>query len=263
VEAGLAAHGLALADLRHLVLTHIHMDHAGASGAIVARNPAVRVYVHTRGAPHLIDPSRLVNSATMLWGERTHELWGHILPVPPEVIQSFTGGETLRLGDVTLRAYDAPGHARHHLVWQDEGSGSVFVGDNLGVRLPNVGFTRPATPPPEVDLPAWKATLELIEGLAPSSVRLTHFGSFADVAFHLADFRERLFRWGELVRVGLLSGKSEQEQIDALNAVGQAEAASLTPPEQAALAQQSGDLALSWRGIARYWQKAGIITGER
>lgn len=255
VEAGLAAQGIRLEELRHLVLTHIHLDHAGASGLILARAPAARVYVHERGAPHLIDPSRLVSSATQLWGERMHELWGETAPVPHGAITTFVGGETVRLGAHTLRAYDAPGHAKHHLVWHDEASGGVFVGDNCGVRLPGVAFTRPATPPPDVDLEAWLGTLDLIGSLGPRWLMLTHFGAFDDPAFHLADFRERLVRWAGIVREGLGSGRSEAEQIAALQHVGAAEAASLGAPEQAALSQQSGDLSLSWRGLARYWRK--------
>lgn len=255
VEAGLAASGVALADVRHIVLTHIHLDHAGASGLILARAPAARVYVHERGAPHLIDPSRLISSAAQLWGDRLEELWGRTLPVDPAAITTFAGGESLRLGAHALRAYDAPGHAKHHLVWHHDASGGVFVGDNCGVRLPGVAFTRPATPPPDVDLEAWLRTLALIESLSPRWLMLTHFGAFDDPGFHLADFRERLVRWAETVRAGLGSGMSEAEQIAALQRLGAAEAASLGAPEQAALSQQSGDLSLSWRGLARYWQK--------
>jgi glyoxylase-like metal-dependent hydrolase (beta-lactamase superfamily II) len=258
VEAGLADHGLALGDIRHIVLTHIHLDHAGASGLILARSPRAHVYVHERGAPHLVDPSRLVSSAAQLWGDQLETLWGRTVPVDPAAITTFVGGETLPLGRHTLRAYDAPGHAKHHLVWHDESSGGVFVGDNCGVRLPGVAFTRPATPPPDVDLGAWLRTLDLIESLRPRWLLLTHFGAFDDPAFHLADFRERLLRWAELVRSGLAAGRSDEEQIAALNRLGLAEAAGLAAPEQAALSQQSGDLALSWRGLARYWQKRDL-----
>lgn len=255
VEAGLAAHGLTLADIRHIVLTHIHLDHAGASGLIVTAAPAARVYVHQRGAPHLVDPSRLISSAGQLWGDRLEELWGRTVPVPPEVITTFVGGEALQLGPHRLRAYDGPGHAKHHLLWHDEGNGGIFVGDTCGVRLPGVAFTRPATPPPDVDMEAWLRSLDLIESLGPRWLMLTHFGAFDDPAFHLADFRERLVRWAELVRAGLGSGADEAEQIAALQRLGAAEAASLGAAERAALSQQSGDLALSWRGLARYWQK--------
>lgn len=260
VEAGLAAHGLSLADLRHVVLTHIHLDHAGATGAILARNPAIKVHVHTRGAPHLVDPSRLISSAAQLWGDRLELLWGRTVPVPPAAITALAGGETLRLGGRTLRAYDGPGHAKHHLVWFDDVSGAAFVGDNAGVRLPGVRFTRPATPPPDVDLAAWERTLDLVAALRPAWLMLTHFGAYADVAFHLHDFRERLLRWGEIVRHGLASGTSEAEQVAALERDAMAEAASLSAPQQAALSQQSGDLSLSWRGLARYWRKRAETT---
>lgn len=255
VEAALAQHDMGLADLRHVVLTHIHLDHAGATGRILERHPTVQVHVHERGAPHLVDPSRLIRSAAQLWGDQLETLWGRTAPVPPAAITTLAGGETLRLGRRTLRAYDAPGHARHHLVWLDEESGAAFVGDSAGVRLPLVRFTRPATPPPEVDLEAWERTLDLIGALDPAWLMLTHFGAYGDVGFHLADFRERLLRWGELVRQGLASGAGEAEQIAALNQVAWAEAQSLSAPERAALAQQSGDVELSWRGLARYWRK--------
>lgn len=255
LEAGLAGHGLGLGDLRHVILTHIHLDHAGATGAIVARAPHVAVHVHERGAPHLIDPSRLLNSAAQLYGDRMEALWGHTLPVPAERITTMRGGETLGLGGRTLRAYDAPGHAKHHLVWYDEQSGAAFVGDNAGVRLPELPFTRPATPPPDVDLEAWQVSLDLIAGLAPRWLMLTHFGAYGDAQFHLADFRERLLRWGEVVRAGLASGAGEDEQIAALDRVAHAEVAHLGAAERAALAQQTGAIALSWRGLARYWRK--------
>ncbi len=255
LEAGLQAHGLFLEDIRHVVVTHIHLDHAGATGLIVARNPAVQIHVHEKGAPHLVDPSRLVSSAAMLWGDKLEILWGRTIAVPSAAILTLVGGETLRIGGRTLRAYDAPGHAKHHLVWYDEQSGAAFVGDNTGVRLPGVRFTRPATPPPDVDLEAWLRTLAMIEALEPRWLCLTHFGAFDDVAFHLADFRKRLVRWAEVVRAGLASGQSEAEQIAAFEALGAAEAAGLSAAQQVALTQQSGDLSLSWRGLARYWQK--------
>ncbi|GAB4433823.1 MAG: MBL fold metallo-hydrolase [Chloroflexi bacterium OHK40] len=257
LEAGLATHGLALSDIRHIVLTHIHLDHAGATGQILAHSPAARVYVHERGAPHLLDPSRLLGSAGRLYGDQMERLWGQVLPVPPAAITALAGGETLRLGGRELRAYDAPGHARHHLLWHDLQSGGVFVGDNAGTRLPGVAFTRPATPPPEIDVAAWMGTLDLLESLRPTWLLLTHFGPFADVDFHLADYRERLLRWSEVVRSGLNSGADEATQVAALEALAAREAAALGAPQRAALSQQTGSLVLSWRGLARYWQKQG------
>lgn len=255
VEAGLAAHGLGLGDLRALLLTHIHLDHAGASGLILARNPDVRVYVHERGAPHLLDPSRLVSSATQLYGEMMGTLWGEIRPVPPAAITALAGGETLRVGPHSVRVYDAPGHAKHHVVYHEETSGAVFAGDNAGVRLPALPFARPATPPPEVNLEDWGRTLDLLDALAPRHLCLTHFGAYPDAAAHLRDYRARLTSWAELVRAGLAGGAGEAEQVAALEALAAAETAGLSAEERAALRQQTGDLALSWRGLARYWRK--------
>lgn len=257
LEAALAQHDLSLGEIRHVVLTHIHLDHAGATGLILEHNPAARVHVHAKGAPHLVDPSRLVSSAGQLWGDQLETLWGRTIPVPTEAINTLNGGERLSLSGRVLRAYNAPGHAKHHLVWYDEKSGSAFVGDNTGVRLPHVRFTRPATPPPDVDLAAWQTTIDLITDLAPKWLMLTHFGAFDDVEFHLADFRERLLRWGATVRDGLSSAASEAEQSAAFAAQAEHEADGLSPAELTALNQQSGDPHLSWLGLARYWQKWG------
>ncbi|PDW02645.1 MBL fold metallo-hydrolase [Candidatus Viridilinea mediisalina] len=255
VEAALAQHDMSLADIRHIVVTHIHLDHAGASGLILERNPNIRIHVHERGAPHLIDPSRLIKSAGQLWGDQLETLWGRTVPAPAAAIETLVGGERLRLGGRMLCAYDAPGHARHHLVWYDEQSGAAFVGDNTGVRLPLERFTRPATPPPEVDIEAWLSTLDMIAALNPQWIMLTHFGAYNDVTFHLADVRERLLRWAELVRQGMASGASEAAQIAALEAQAHKESAHLSAEDQAALTQQSGEVELSWRGLARYWAK--------
>lgn len=258
LKAGLDAHGLSVADLRTVVLTHIHLDHAGATGLLAVENSHLVVHVHERGAPHLIDPSRLLNSASLLYGDRMEQLWGNVRPVAPERIRVYTGGETLRLNGHTLRAFDAPGHAKHHLVWFDEANGAAFVGDNTGVRLPGVRMTRPATPPPDVDLEAWGRTHDLIEQLHPQWLCLTHFGAYDDVAFHLADARLRLRQWAEIVRQSLLAGHDEATGVAALEAALASEAATLSPVEQAAIIQQTGPLTLSWRGLARYWQKLGV-----
>lgn len=255
LEAGLAARGLGLGDIRAILLTHIHLDHAGATGSILARNPHARVYVHQVGAPHVIDPSRLLNSAGQLYGEMMQTLYGDVLPAPSESLIMLAGGESFKLGGRSIHAFDAPGHAKHHLVYLDEQSGGVFVGDNAGVRLPGLRFVRPATPPPDIDLEVWDRTLHMIESLNPSWLMLTHFGAYNDVEFHLADYRARLAHWGEHVRLGMQSGASEEQQIADLEALAAAEAAGLAPDERDALHQQTGALASSWRGLARYWRK--------
>jgi glyoxylase-like metal-dependent hydrolase (beta-lactamase superfamily II) len=182
-------------------------------------------------------------------------LWGPIIPVPSESIATLEGGEMLDLGGRTIHVFDAPGHAKHHLIYLDQQSGGAFVGDNGGVRLPGLRFARPATPPPDIDLEAWEGTLAMLDDLMPSWLMLTHFGAYADVDFHLTDYRARLAHWGEQVRLGMASGASEDDQIAALVELAAQEAADLSDVDRAALLQQTGALALSWRGLARYWRK--------
>lgn len=253
---GLARHGLSSSDLAGIVLTHIHLDHAGAVGHLLADHPQLTVHVHQRGAAHLIDPSRLLHSAARLYGSRMEQLWGTVLAVPAERVQTYRGGEALTAGTTTLQAFDAPGHAYHHLIWYEPQQGTAFVGDNVGVRLPGLAFTRPATPPPEVDLPAWQRTHDLIAQLAPRSLALTHFGLYDDVAFHLTDMRQRLAVWAELVRDALAAGADEAQGVAALTAQLEAESRLLSPDQQLAINQQTGALTSSWRGLARYWQKS-------
>ncbi|MBX0329942.1 MBL fold metallo-hydrolase [Oscillochloris sp. ZM17-4] len=255
LEAGLAAHGLGLGDIGAILLTHIHLDHAGATGSILARSPKARVYVHQVGAPHVIDPSRLLRSATQLYGDQMGTLWGEIVPVPTESLTVLEGGEMIDLGGRTIHAFDAPGHAKHHLIYLDQQSGGAFIGDNGGVRLPGLSFVRPATPPPDIDLEAWDGTLLMLDELMPSWLMLTHFGAYSDVDFHISDYRARLAHWGEQVRRGMESGMSEEAQIAALEALAAEEAAGLSPAEREALHQQTGALESSWRGLARYWRK--------
>lgn len=255
LEAGLAAQGLGLSDISSVLLTHIHLDHAGATGSILARNPKAKIYVHTLGAQHIIDPSRLIKSASQLYGEMMETLWGQTIPVPTESIITLEGGEMLDLGGRTIHVFDAPGHAKHHVIYLDQQSGGAFVGDNAGVRLPGVQFVRPATPPPDIDLEAWDGTLLMLDELMPSWIMLTHFGAYNDIDFHLNNYRQRLAEWGEFVRKGLESGASEEEQIAAMEEMIAAEAAALSPGEREALIHQTGALELGWRGLARYWRK--------
>jgi glyoxylase-like metal-dependent hydrolase (beta-lactamase superfamily II) len=210
----------------------------------------------------MIDPSRLISSATQLYGEMMEELWGTILPVPSESLVTLQGGEMLRLGGRTIHAFDAPGHAKHHLIYLDQQSGGAFVGDNAGVRLPGLPFVRPATPPPDIDLEAWDDTLTMLDDLMPTWLMLTHFGAYDDVEFHLSDYRARLARWGEQVRLGMESGAPDGAQIADLERLAADEAAGLSQPDQEALHQQTGALESSWRGLARYWRKRAEAGGE-
>jgi glyoxylase-like metal-dependent hydrolase (beta-lactamase superfamily II) len=173
---------------RVLALTHIHLDHAGASGSLTRHFPELEVWVHERGAPHLIDPSRLLASATRLYGADMQRLWGEVLPVPAERVRVLRGGELL---DGGFRVAYTPGHAVHHVSYLHEPSGTAFVGDVAGVRIGDGPVVAP-TPPPDIDLPRWRDSLAIIEGWQPTLLALTHFGARADVESHLTALREQL-----------------------------------------------------------------------
>jgi len=172
---------------RVLALTHIHLDHAGASGSLLERFPDLEVWVHERGAPHLSDPSKLLQSAGRLYGADMQRLWGEVLPVPAERLRVLAGGEAI----APFRVAYTPGHASHHVSYLHEASGWAFTGDVTGVRI-GAGPVLAPTPPPDIDLRAWRASLDVIEGWRPRRLAPMHFGAHGDVVSHLAALREHL-----------------------------------------------------------------------
>ena len=180
---------------RVLALTHIHLDHAGGAGSLAARYPDLEVWVHARGAPHLVDPSRLLHSATRLYGSEMERMWGEVLPVPAERLRILEGGE--RIGE--LRVAYTPGHAAHHVCYLHTPSGTAFTGDVAGVRIDGA-CALPPTPPPDIDVERWLESLLMLEAWRPSRLALTHFGAYADVVQHLAELRAELARLSELAR---------------------------------------------------------------
>lgn len=199
LETGLARQGVAVEDLTHLVVTHIHLDHAGAAGLLVRRNPGLQVLVHPVGAPHLVDPARLVRSAGRIYGEAMDRLWGEVAPVPVENVVELADGARVHVGNRWLQAVWTAGHASHHVVVQDEMSGTLFTGDVGGVRIPGTSFATPPIPPPEVDPAAWRVSVDRMRALAPKRLALTHFGVVEDVDFHLDQLLPRL---DDLVTIG-------------------------------------------------------------
>jgi glyoxylase-like metal-dependent hydrolase (beta-lactamase superfamily II) len=228
---------------RALLLTHIHLDHAGASGALVRRFPQLTVYVHERGAPHLIDPSKLLKSATQLYGEDMDRLWGEVVPVPEGNIRALSGGETVE----GLRVEYTPGHASHHVTYFDEDAGDAYVGDTGGVRIPPSEFVMSPTPPPDIDLEKWNASLDLIEERAPQRLRLTHFGGFTNVGEHIAQLRGRLAAWSEVAKAADLDRFVQVIEAETRASAGDDDTAEsyfqAVPPDQAYL------------GLERYWSK--------
>lgn len=227
---------------RALLLTHVHLDHAGASGALVRRFPELEVHVHESGAPHLVDPSRLLASAGKLYGDDMERLWGEVVPVPEANVHVLSGGERVH----GMLVEHAPGHASHHVAYLHEASGAAYVGDVAGVRIPPSDFVAPPTPPPDIDLEAWERSLDLIEGWAPAALCLTHFGTVTDVDAHLLRMREGLARRGENARAhgreAFMAGVVEE-----IEAAGDGEVTERL--EQAAPTDQM------WLGLERYWRK--------
>lgn len=230
---------------RALLLTHIHLDHAAATGALVRRFPQLEVYVHERGAPHLIDPSRLLASAERLYGDAMERLWGEIVPVPEENVKPLAGGEQV-LG---MRVAYTPGHASHHVCYLHEESGTAFVGDVAAVRIPPSSLIVPPTPPPDIDIETWQDSIGTVEGWQPERLALTHFGQVDEPAAHLAQVRERLREEADLARQ-LPEAEYEQHHREHV--------AASADPETAAELIQCVPPEYQWRGLDRYWRKREV-----
>ncbi len=233
LKRGLAARGHELGDVKHLLLSHIHLDHAGAAGTLVREHPELQVHVSEIGAPHLVDPSRLERSARRLYGESFDTLWGELAPVPKANVHA---ADERVLG---LECFPAPGHASHHVCFFD--GETLYAGDAAGVRIQPHRSVLPPTPPPETDVEGWYRTLEQIERCAPERLALVHFGVAADVSRHLAELRERLDVWARRVE----EGASEEEFVAAARAD--------LPPEEADDYDRAMPFWQSFAGLRRYW----------
>jgi glyoxylase-like metal-dependent hydrolase (beta-lactamase superfamily II) len=224
-----------------ILLTHIHFDHAGATGALVRRWPDVEVWVHERGAPHLIDPSRLVASATRIYGDDMQRLWGEVVPIPERNVRVLSGGETIG----PWRVEYTPGHASHHVSYLHEPSGTAFVGDVGGVRVEG-GPIIPPTPPPDIDLELWHASLDTVATWQPERLAVTHFGSYDDVGHQIASMHAALDRWGALARqtdAHSFAAAMIDEMGRAPDAIATQAFLQAMPPETL------------WPGLDRYWSK--------
>src|SRR5689334_11781591 len=239
LKAQLGERGLELQDVRHLLLSHIHLDHAGAAGVLVREHPRLQVHVSEIGAPHLVDPSRLERSARRLYGDDFDRLWGELAPVPEENVH-VVGDETLGLA-----TFPTPGHASHHVCYLDR-DGTLYAGDACGVRIQPSEFVLPPTPPPEVDLDAWERTLDEIGAREPSRLALVHFGVADDVERHLDELRVRLREWAGRVR----DGASEEEF---------SEAAARDLGADRAAYEQAMPFWQSYAGLERYWEKRADV----
>jgi glyoxylase-like metal-dependent hydrolase (beta-lactamase superfamily II) len=238
LEDGLAKRGLTLRDIRHLLLSHIHLDHAGAAGALVREHPGLQVHVSPVGAPHLIDPARLEKSARRLYGDSFDTLWGELTPVPEANVHVV--GERV----VGLDCFPTPGHARHHVCYLDD-DGTLYAGDAAGVRITPNSFVMPPTPPPEIELDPWKRSLDEIARRAPERLALIHFGVADDVQRHLGELRTQLDAWAALVGTGV----SEDAFVESITAEVRASVG-----DDAAVYERAMPLWQSYAGLKRYWE---------
>jgi glyoxylase-like metal-dependent hydrolase (beta-lactamase superfamily II) len=256
LQAGLKANGVSPEDVWEVLLTHIHLDHAGASGHLAGLLPNATFYVHELGYPHLADPSKLVTSATRIYGERMDELWGEARPVPEERLVVLGDGEEVGAAGGRLVAHDTPGHAYHHLAYLEPDSGSLFAGDVAGIRLPGQSYVRPPTPPPEIDVEAWVRSIENIRKMAPVTLHPTHFGSYEDVDRHLSELEQRLQDWLLFVEGRSHEGASREEISEELRTKGDAEMlAEGADPEESERYDLAGNYEMLTAGILRYVEK--------
>jgi glyoxylase-like metal-dependent hydrolase (beta-lactamase superfamily II) len=248
----LGACGLSVAELDAVLLTHIHLDHAGATGTLVRENPRLTVYVHQEGARHMVDPTKLLSSAGRLWGDRLQILFGDTLPVPQENLHIIEGGESLPLGERKVEVAYTPGHAAHHVSYFDDATGVAFIGDTGGIRIDNGPFILPATPPPDIDLELWDRSFTTILARRPARLFLTHYGFSDDPTAHLAEYAERLHRWAERAQEALHSHPGNDAARDAFVAQCREEMEETLGTAEAEHHAFTGGLDLSFLGLARY-----------
>jgi glyoxylase-like metal-dependent hydrolase (beta-lactamase superfamily II) len=214
--AGLDALGLAATDLAGIAVTHIHLDHAGGVGDVARAFPNATVYVHEKGARHLADPTKLVASASMVYGDLLDTLYGRLAPTPAERIHVLEDGEAIEIGPGrTLTAVESPGHAKHHVALHDSDSGLLFAGDAVGVRLPDAGVLRPSTPPPDFDLDLALQSLRRFADRSPSGIALAHYGLVPDPREILDEAEDTLRRWADVAERAWREGQDIAAALDA------------------------------------------------
>ena len=261
LRAALTAAGIAIADVRTLLLTHIHLDHAGATGSLLRENPDIAVYVHERGAPHMIDPSKLLASAARLYGDQMDTLWGAFLPVPEANVRVLAGGERIAAADRKFEVAYTPGHASHHVSFLDRDSGVAFVGDVAGVRTGRELFVLPPTPPPDIDVEVWAQSIELVRQWRASTLFVTHFGAHEDPNVHLDAVQTHLTTMTDIARECISAGGDSSEQqsrfVDEMRVYMQQH----IPADEAGLYGTAAPLDQCFLGLARYWRKRGVTGG--
>ncbi len=247
--------GIAIADLNAILLTHIHLDHAGVTGTLVRENPRLRVYVHELGAAHMVHPARLLDSARRLYGDEMERLWGEFLGVPEENVIALQGEETIKIAGRSLEVAYTPGHASHHVTYFDQTNGMAFTGDTAGLRYPGTLVASPLTPPPDIDVEAWNESINTIAAHKPEQIFLTHFGAFGTVSEHLEGLRKRLRDWAQWSEETLRKGETDQERASLFARDITMELGRHLPGEELQRYRQGAGVDEAWHGLARYWRK--------
>ena len=251
----LCLRGISVADLDAILLTHIHLDHAGATGSLVRENQRLTVYVHKNGAPHMVDPTKLLSSAARLWPDTLQTLFGETVPVPSSNLRILEGGETLTLGARKLDVAYTPGHASHHVSYFDDSAGVAFVGDTTGIRIEGGPYILPATPPPDIDLEVWENSFAAIRARRPTRLFLTHYGYSDNPGEHIAEFRERLHAWAALTEEVLRASADESAALDTFVGKCRDEMEQRLGAAEAEHHAFTAGLNLSFLGLARYIRK--------
>jgi glyoxylase-like metal-dependent hydrolase (beta-lactamase superfamily II) len=255
LERGLKARGFSFQDVRAILLTHIHLDHAGATGALMERCPGAQVFVHERGAPHMVDPSKLVASASKLYLGDMARLWGEIRPVPADRLRVLGTREPITVVGHDFDVAWTPGHASHHVSYFSPRARVAFVGDTAGICRPSGRLVIPPTPPPDIDLDAWRQSTDTILAWNPEVLFLTHFGPQASPRVHFQDLWVRLEDWSRQVRALLASPGSEDDHAAAFMAQVTDEIQRLASRDEALAYARAGRFDFSYAGLARYWRK--------
>lgn len=261
--AALADMGYGRTDVRAVLLTHIHLDHAASAGAIARAAPDARVFVHPVGAPHMLDPARLLGYASRIYGDDMQRLWGDVLPVPRRALRQVDEGSEVELGERRLLVADVPGHAKHHVAYFEPETGVAWIGDTGGLRIED-GPTVPVTPPPDTDVDAWNRSMDRVLAWRPARIATTHFGVHDDPEAHFDRLRQGLSDWAARVRRSLQDGPDRQGRPDASDHERARDFAEHVRAElSSTLSADAVDRYAvmsafedSWHGLARYWRKA-------
>ncbi len=258
LRRSLANRGIAIGDLREILLTHIHLDHSGGTGSLVKENPSLEVFVHERGTPHLADPAKLIASASRLYGEDMDRLWGEVLPVPADRLRTLRGGERITAAGRSIEVAFTPGHASHHVSYFEPSSGIAFVGDTAGIRRGTGSYVMPASPPPDIDIEVWRVSEARILAWGPDTLFLTHFGPCHGARIHFQQLMDRLADWSRLAKRLLADAAlTDDQREERFVADATDELRRTVGPGEADLYIRAGSLAYSWQGLARYWRRKG------